>query len=380
MDTKPKIRKELPEGKVLRKMAPGYVGRIKKLSRYAQEGVAIEYLFRETYRDNVNINEILIKVMALDSSYSTNLRRFSSIQLVAEVIESITDFDSRLKDGDPTLVDEICDRVQHPTEKTTESGKAETDVKYPKPFSFATKYCCNHNPDKFPIYDSFVAKVLAYYQKKENFLDDQGLIEAWQEASRKPGVMSKAEALKDSYEGLFYPVITKFRDTYCKGYSYRDLDHFLWLMGKEYLGEGMPDEIEEESVVLGDYVVVIEEWDSVSIYKLCTNTTEALNKCAEQIEYARPENSTDAGFAKSMIKAYSGSEERKNFPINRYYVDCRDEQVKVYLAVGERKAKATMREIEEQHPFGFDNEDTTRQNGKRLVKYVKSLSETKDGK
>ncbi len=364
--TSTKIRKELPEGKVLRRMAPGYVGRVKKLSRYAQEGVAIEYLFRETYRYNVNINEILIKVMALDSSYFTNLRRFSSIQRMAEVIKGIKGFDKRLEDGETKLVDDICSEMQK--------------LNYPKPFSFATKYCCNHKPEYYPIFDSFVAKVLAYYQKKENFLDDQGLIEAWQEASRKPGVMSKAEALKDSYEGLFYPVITKFRDTYCKGYSYRDLDHFLWLMGKEYLGEGMPDEIEEESVVLGDYVVVIEEWDSVSIYKLCTNTTEALNKCAEQIEYARPENSTDAGFAKSMIKAYSGSEERKNFPINRYYVDCRDEQVKVYLAVGERKAKATMREIEEQHPFGFDNEDTTRQNGKRLVKYVKSLSETKDGK
>ncbi len=366
-EQKKKIKRSLPAGKELHVLAPGYLQRVTKLQRYAPEEVALRQLFTQTYPANKSINEILIKVIALDSSYSTNLRRFSSISAMAEVIKDINDFDVRLAQGDHTLVDEMCSKMQ------SLENEIDPNVRYPKPFSFATKYCCNHNEDDFPIYDSFVAKVITRYQRTEAFLPAGDVLRnRWDEAYRMDGIISKEEALKVSYADLFVPIVTRFRDTYCKTLSYRQLDRFLWLLGKEYLGEGMPEAIVEESVVIGNYVVIVEEWGSISIFELCTDTKEALIDCAENIHYRRPENASDRDVALAMLRVYSGSKTRESFPVGDYYIDCREDDVKVYERVGNRSTKATMAKINDFYPFGFDAKKTTRQNGKNLVKKVKA--------
>lgn len=38
-----------------------------------------------------------------------------------------------------------------------------------KLYSFATKYCSHHRPLDYPIYDSYVDKVLCYYFKRDGF-------------------------------------------------------------------------------------------------------------------------------------------------------------------------------------------------------------------
>ncbi len=356
---KRKFTRLLPSGDTLKAMAPGYIKRLKKIPRYAPEDEAISMLFEKTYPTNKNLKEILIKVIALDSSYSTNLRRFSSIKAVADVIKGIHNFDALIqkKDNDRHLVDTICVKVAR-------KG-------YPRPFSFATKYCCNQNPEKYPIYDSFVAKVLAYYQKEESFLDNSDEhLNKWNEAYKEGGYMSKAEALKHSYNDLFVPVLDKFRANYFpKGISYRDLDHFLWLLGKEFLGEGKPDEIEEVSATIGDYVVVIEEWDSVSIYKLRPNTKDALVECAKKIKYQYSDNMSDEELALSMVHDYSGSEKRLTYAIWQYYISCKEAQAKVYYKVEYGKVKDTLSKINELYPFGFNRKDITRKSGRKCVDY-----------
>lgn len=69
--------------------------------------------------------------------------------------------DGRLQKGDPTLVDDIA--------KVTTSGKN----KYF--YSFASKYYSHHNPTAYPIYDSYVEKVLKHFRKTNpnfNFNND----------------------------------------------------------------------------------------------------------------------------------------------------------------------------------------------------------------
>ncbi len=343
-----KIKRELPNEKTLKTLIPGYLKRLKKLSRYAQEGIALDKLFKETYPKNKDINEILIKVVALDSCYSTNVRRFSSINKVAEAIKNIKDFDRRVqKTGDnfdAALVDEICAFAENDEEKLG------------RPFSFATKYCCNHNIE-YPIYDSFVAKVLTYYQNKFYFLGTKDKI--------------SPEKLSKSYANDFYPTIKKFKEHYgFENYTFRELDHFLWLLGKEYLGEGVPDEVEEVSIKVGVYVIVIEEWDSVSIYKQCEDTIKALNKCAESVNYDRPENISDIEFANNLIKDYCGSENRTSYAIGEYYVEViNGNKVNVYFK--EENAKDAMRIINGDYSFGFKDDFNTRRNGKKLVNYFK---------
>jgi hypothetical protein len=63
--------------------------------------------------------------------------------------------DDRLKDWDPTLVNDIA--------TVTISWKEKNF------YSFASKYCSHHNDEDFPIYDNYVDKILVYFQKRDKF-------------------------------------------------------------------------------------------------------------------------------------------------------------------------------------------------------------------
>ena len=64
---------------------------------------------------------------------------------------------SRYLNQDETLVNDIA--------KVNINGKE----KYF--YSFATKYCSHHYPTVFPIYDSYVEKVLLHFNKKDKFYE-----------------------------------------------------------------------------------------------------------------------------------------------------------------------------------------------------------------
>lgn len=111
------------------------------LPDYVAQERALEKLFFGDFKYNDNLENILIKYSVLNDFYRTNIFKIYS---VATHILSLN-IDERLANGDPTLVDDIA--------KVTISGKN----KYF--YSFASKYCSHHNPNAYPIYDSYVEKV-----------------------------------------------------------------------------------------------------------------------------------------------------------------------------------------------------------------------------
>ena len=62
--------------------------------------------------------------------------------------------DERLKSYDPLLVSEIQKVSISDVEKNF--------------YSFASKYCSHHNPNDYPIYDSYVDEVLRYFRNKKD--------------------------------------------------------------------------------------------------------------------------------------------------------------------------------------------------------------------
>ena len=113
---------------------------------------ALELLFNDFCKENNDEVKVLIKVSALNSLYSTQLNRFGADKLMARHIVGIKDFRKRVNEGDANLVDEI---KKIPGQ----------DKNY---YSFATKFCSYSNPKFYPIYDSYVVKVLVNYRKKNN--------------------------------------------------------------------------------------------------------------------------------------------------------------------------------------------------------------------
>lgn len=170
-----------------------YLERWKTLENYVFQENSLDKLFLELIPENKVIEDILIKSSTLNDFYSTNI---FSIFPVAKHILSLN-IDSRLKEGDPTLVKDISNVLNRNF------------------YSFATKYCSHHNPYDFPIYDNYVLKVLVYYKKRDKFSN------------------FKNKDLKDYI--IFKNTLFEFRDFYgLNKFNLKELDKFLWQLGKEY--------------------------------------------------------------------------------------------------------------------------------------------------
>ena len=163
---------------------------------YIWQEKSLYKLFHEDYKNNTDLNEILIKCSCLNDFYSTNI---FSIFSVAKNIYNLK-IDKRLNENDPSLVNDIAHVKINGVDKTF--------------YSFASKYCSHHN-DEFPIYDYFVDKMLVYFKNKDKF------------------AKFKKDDLKDYVK--FKNILIEFKKFYdIEEYSLRDIDKYLWIAGKEY--------------------------------------------------------------------------------------------------------------------------------------------------
>ena len=167
------------------------------LESYHLQENALDKLFFALAPHNTNISDILLKAATLNDFYSTNI---FSIFPVAKHILSLN-IDKRLKGGDENLVDEIKNVTINDTQKQF--------------YSFATKYCSHHNPNDFPIYDSYVDKVLCHFRNKDNF-----------------SIFNNNDLKTYS---IFKQVLCDFQKFYkLEEVSLKELDKYLWQLGKEY--------------------------------------------------------------------------------------------------------------------------------------------------
>lgn len=167
------------------------------LPDYTEQEKALDKLFFGEFKTNDNLQNILIKCSTLNDFYSTNIFK---VYNVAVHILSLN-IDERLSNNDPTLVNDIA--------RVTINGKEKCF------YSFASKYCSHHNPLNFPIYDSYVEKVLKYFRKENPLLKFEN------------------NDLKDYKK--FKGILNKFQQLYnIEEYSLKDLDRYLWQLGKEY--------------------------------------------------------------------------------------------------------------------------------------------------
>ena len=158
---------------------------------------SLKLLFEDLFPENKKKEHILIKVNTLNDFYSAGVLYKEIIPLTEHIYE-IDDIDERLKIGDATLVNEI---------------KNAKDVR--KVYSFATKYCSHHNPEAFPIVDSYVKKVLKHF-RDEN-----------------PSFNFKNNELDDYEE--FIKILEKFKEEHgLNEYGFKELDIYLWQLGKDY--------------------------------------------------------------------------------------------------------------------------------------------------
>lgn len=165
------------------------------LEDYHLQEDALDKLFFELCPENKDISDVLLKVAALNDFYSTHI--FKVFPMAKHIVD--LDIDEKLKAGDLSLVGEV------------QKGSG-NKRKY---YSFATKYCSHHQPLVYPIYDSYVDKVLCYYRRRDEFsiFDDSDL---------------------KNYEH-FKDILMAFRSYYgLEAFNLKQIDKYIWQLGKEY--------------------------------------------------------------------------------------------------------------------------------------------------
>lgn len=166
------------------------------LDNYVAQENALDRLFGELCPRNVQIEDILIKCSTLNDFYSTNI--FKVYNVASHFMSQ--NIDERLNIGDPTLVDDLA--------RVTIDGKVH------RFYSFASKYCSHHRPQVYPIYDSYVQKILMYFRKRDHFCK------------------FTAADLKDYTS--FTDIIKSFRSFYgLECYTIKEIDKYLWQVGKQ---------------------------------------------------------------------------------------------------------------------------------------------------
>lgn len=165
------------------------------------EGMSIENslhkLFTQQYPNNERIEDVLIKCAALNEFYSTNIFK---IYNVARHYVSVH-IDERLEKKDIDLVDDLA------------VVPVNGGVKHF--YSFATKYCSFHQPDYYPIFDSYIYRLLTYFKKHNKKF-----------CFKSSDVYSKYGAFKDAIDNFI-------KAYHLQDFSYKDIDIYLWQLGKE---------------------------------------------------------------------------------------------------------------------------------------------------
>jgi hypothetical protein len=177
--------------------------------RFDDENTVVEQALRDLfgqYPHNNNEAHVLLKVVALDRLYSTNI--YAVHVMAHQIFQQAEEIDSALAAGSPIVVDKIARITIGAT------GKKRTN------YSFASKYCSWHRPDKYPIWDSRVRSYFRSLTRSLKNTDDVGLL------GTNPYVWNVYPE--------FVEHISKFQKRYeVDKFTFKEIDKFLWLYGDE---------------------------------------------------------------------------------------------------------------------------------------------------
>ncbi len=173
-----------------------YIARFDANERYRTGDEGLSKLL-SAFSRNDNLDEILLKVTAVNKLYSTNI--LGVFEVAKRILE--LKIDRWLEVDSADVVDQIAEvRIKDKTRRF---------------YSFATKYCCWHRPEGYPMHDRFVNQSLWEYKKADSFAN-----------------FDRCE-LSGKY-ARFREIVSGFRDHYqLAQFSFKQLDKFLWSYGQE---------------------------------------------------------------------------------------------------------------------------------------------------
>lgn len=176
---------------------------------------AIKDLCTDKYKNQTDINGVIAKISIINQIYSTRVKNIDTYWLA----KHITNNGEKLKKY--IYSEDEKDRIKAVQIIANSKDSSEENIKkMNNHYSFATKYCSfhisddSHNPDAFPIYDSYISAVV--------------------KANADEGIYDKVTNITSfkSY-GNFCKAIGRLKEIFSKelgeNISAKKFDQFLWL-------------------------------------------------------------------------------------------------------------------------------------------------------
>ena len=213
--------------------------RIVKLPTNERIGELIEKFDRDQRRNeavvkaafsslgNELVEDIMVKVIVLNSRYST---RLSDNEPAKQTVEKALSDNRCFMPGVLKVAQKIAEFERHgrfdSCKDISDVAKLIIDFQsfpkpYSQPYSFITKYCSFRLPDiDIPIVDNYVRALLIVMNDKDGYY----------------GEIITNSLLADYNE--FLKVINVFSEEFAKGYSFKEIDKYLWQYGKDLFDDG----------------------------------------------------------------------------------------------------------------------------------------------
>ena len=178
---------------------------VMETENYGKENELITSCLKK-YPDNTNIETVAMKIGLIDITNSTNISRYKrliSVVELAEIIVQIPDIDSRIKNGDPEVVNIIA--------------RSNGNINL---FSFASKYCCYHNRnlyerDDYSILDTVLKESLPNYFNDVTESDIKNWQKSFNYRTYNDYITRKLDEL-----GITIP------------FTKRKFDHYIWFKNR----------------------------------------------------------------------------------------------------------------------------------------------------
>ena len=160
---------------------------------------------RDLFRANNSLtNEIIdLRVRRLNALYHTHLWEGHIKNIVQFLTQGGNAFEQQIRSGEVSVVGKLA------------------NIGNRNCFVFATKYCSFVNPKEYPIYDSFVANVLLHFHEENPLIENERI--------------SFERIRMDCDYSRFKEIVDVFKNQYkLNNCDYKELDKFLWLVGKNF--------------------------------------------------------------------------------------------------------------------------------------------------
>jgi hypothetical protein len=186
-------------------------------NKYAFVERALAELFGQ-YPTNDDEAHVLLKVVALNELYSTNI--YAVVDVACLIYEHRQEVDGALNPPSPEAVDQIVELLFRGMGRHF--------------WAFATKYCSWHRPESYPIWDANVARYLRSLEGRDFTRPDN-----WTDCPQFADYGGRAAAARwrpDNWThyGEFLFLMNRFKDFYnLRSFTFKQIDKFLWLSGEK---------------------------------------------------------------------------------------------------------------------------------------------------